>query len=376
MSRVGVNLLWLVPGVVGGSEEYTTRTLQGLAELDPADLDVTVFALRPFIQAHPEVTEAFETVTLPLTGREKSVRVAAESSWLQYMCRRQGIELMHHAGGIMPPMRTIPGVLTIHDLQPLLMPEHFSPVKRNFSRIAVPRSIRAARLVLTPSEHARQSVIDVVEFPADRVVVVPHGIEPETGPPDPAAEADIRRRHDLDRPFFLFPAITYPHKNHVLLVRALAEVPDALLVLTGGQAQMEDAIAAEAEEQGVADRVRRLGRIPRADLDLLYGMAAALAFPSTFEGFGAPVLEAMNRGCPVLAADATALPEVVGDAGVLLPAEDEEAWAEAMNRILHDDDQRRELTDAGRARARDYNWKRSAEALVSAYGRALRDAAS
>ena len=371
-AHVGVNLLWLVPGVVGGSEEYTTRTLQGLAALSPPDLDVTVFALRPFVQAHPEVTGAFETVTLPLTGREKSVRVAAESSWLQYMCRRQGIQLMHHAGGIMPPMRTIPGVLTIHDLQPLVMPEHFSPVKRNFSRIAVPRSIRAARLVLTPSEHARDSVIELVDFPADRVVVVPHGIVPDDEAPDPNEADDVRARYDLDRPFFLFPAITYPHKNHLLLVRALEHVPDALLVLTGGQAQMEDAIAEEAEARGVRDRVRRLGRIPRADLDALYGMAVALTFPSTFEGFGAPVLEAMSRGCPVLAADATALPEVVGGAGLLLPPDDDDAWIDAMNRVLTDDDLRRELADAGRARAADYNWQRSAEALVSAYDRALR----
>jgi alpha-1,3-rhamnosyl/mannosyltransferase len=368
-----VNLLWLVPGVVGGSEEYTTRTLQGLAELDPPDLEITIFALRPFSHAHPEVTETFQTVTLPLTGREKSVRVAAESSWLGFMCRREGIELVHHAGGIMPAMRSTPGVLTIHDLQPLVMPEHFSPVKRNFSRIAVPRSIRAARLVLTPSEHARQSVIDLVAFPEDRVVVVPHGVDPVQGRATAAEEREVRDRYDLDRPFFLFPAITYPHKNHVLLVRALAAVPDALLVLTGGQGQMEDAIAEEAEDRGVRERIRRLGRIPRQDLDVLYGMATALTFPSTFEGFGAPVLEAMSRGCPVLAADTTALPEVVGTAGILLPPDDEEAWSDAMNRLLADDAVRSDLADSGRRRAADYNWLRSAEALVSAYDRALQE---
>lgn len=367
--RVGVNLLWLVPGVVGGSEEYTIRTLLGLAEQKAAEFAVTVFCLRAFVDAHPEVADVFPTITLPLTGREKSMRLAAESSWLGYQSRHHELDLVHHAGGIMPPLRGAPGVLTIHDLQPFVMPEHFSPVKRNFSRIAIPRSVRAARLVLTPSEFTRQSVIEVLDAAPDDVVVVPHGVAPT---PDEATSADeVRDRYDLDRPYFVFPAITYPHKNHVLLVRALASVPDAVLVLTGGAAQVEDEVMAEARRLAVTDRVRRPGRVPRADLDGLLDGATALLFPSLFEGFGAPVLEAMSRGCPVVAADTTALPEVVGDAGILLPPDEPEEWSRVMLELLENPDRRRELAAAGRRRAATFTWGRSAGALRGAYRRAL-----
>lgn len=368
-SRVGVNLLWLVPGVVGGSEEYTIRTLMGLAEQQASEVAVTIFCLRAFVDAHPEVADVFPTVTLPLTGREKSMRLAAESSWLGYQSRHHELDLVHHAGGIMPPLRGAPGVLTVHDLQPFVMPEHFSPVKRNFGRIAIPRSVRAARLVLTPSEFTRQSVIEVLDAAPDDVVVVPHGVAPT---PDEATPADeLRSRYDLDRPYFVFPAITYPHKNHVLLVRALASVPDALLVLTGGAAQVEDEVMAEAERLSVADRVRRPGRVPRADLDGLLDGATALLFPSLFEGFGAPVLEAMSRGCPVVAADTTALPEVVGAAGILLPPDEPEEWSRVMLELLENPDRRRELAAAGRRRAATFTWGRSADALRAAYQRAL-----
>ncbi len=367
--QVGVNLLWLVPGVVGGSEEYTIRTLLGLAEQGRDDLDVTVFCLRAFVDAHPDVAEAFATVTLPLTGREKSMRLAAESSWLGYQSLHHDLDLLHHAGGIMPPLRGAPGVLTIHDLQPFVMPEHFSPVKRNFSRIAIPRSVRAARLVLTPSEFTRRSVVELLDADPDDVVVVPHGVSP-TPAEGTGAEA-LHGRYDLDRPYFVFPAITYPHKNHLVLVRALAAVPDALLVLTGGAAQLERAVLAEADRLGVGDRVRRPGRVPRADLDGLLDGATALLFPSQFEGFGAPVLEAMSRGCPVVAADTTALPEVVGDAGILLPPDEPEEWSRVMLELLANPDRRRDLAAAGRARAAEFTWSRSATTLLAAYERAL-----
>lgn len=370
--RVGVNLLWLVPGVVGGSEEYTIRALLGLAEQAPDDLELTLFSLRAFVDSHPEVAAAFPTVTLPLTGREKSIRLAAESSWLGYQSHHRRIELMHHAGGIMPAIRGAPGVLTIHDLQPLVMPEHFSAVKRNFSRVVVPRSVRAARLVLTPSEHTRQSVIELMGATPSEVVVVPHGVA-STPQPATAAEA-LRARYELFGPYFLFPAITYPHKNHALLVRALAAVPEALLVLTGGAGPSERALEEEAERLGVSDRIRRPGRVPRADLDGLIDGATALLFPSRFEGFGAPVLEAMSRGCPVVAADVTALPEVLGDAGILLSPDEPEEWSRVMLDLLEHHDRRRALSDAGRGRAASFSWRRSADALRHAYLKALEGA--
>jgi alpha-1,3-rhamnosyl/mannosyltransferase len=184
--------------------------------------------------------------------------------------------------------------------------------------------------------------------------------------------AAVRRRHDLgDRPVFLYPAITYPHKGHEHLVRAFAGVararPEPLLVLPGGPAGREPDLLALIGELGLGDRVRRIGRVSDDELDALYREAVALVLPSRYEGFGMTVLEAMSRRCPVIAADATALPEVVGDAGLLVDPDDPAPWSAAMLELLDDPARHRRLADAGEARARTFDWSRSARRLADVY---------
>jgi alpha-1,3-rhamnosyl/mannosyltransferase len=370
--RVGINLLWLVPEVAGGSEGSTTETLRAIAKRGDADIRHTLFVLEPFLDAHPDLAATFETVAMPLSGRAKALRVVGESTWLARATRRHGIDLVHHAGGTVPPVRTAPSVLTIHDLQPFDLPENFSPIKRRYLHVAVGRSARAARLVLTPSEFVRRSVIDRFGLAADRVLAIPHGVERLTrGTPVDV----LRERYDLPGPWFLHPAITYPHKNHEVLVRAFPEVlaahPDATLVLTGAAGSHEAKVMAAVDRLGLPTRVRRTGRISGADVAGLYDGATGLTFPSVYEGFGLPVLEAMARGCAVVAADATALPEVVGTAGRLLAADDVHAWSQAMIELIEDDAERERLRAAGLARAAELTWDHTAAAVVAAHRRAL-----
>lgn len=373
--RVGVNLLWLVPDLVGGSEDYTVRLLRGLAERELAGLDLTLYALAPFAHVHPDLATHYRTVTVPLDGGNKALRVAAESSWLAAQSLRHGLDLVHHAGGVVPPIRATPAVVTIHDLQPLALPANFGALKRRYLAAMLPWSARAARLVLAVSRFGADDVITRLGVAAERVRVVPHGIEPAAAPADHAEVARVRQRYRVPGPYFVCNAITWPHKNHPLLVEAFATVaaadPDVSLVLTGGEASGEGRLRDEVARHHLDGRVRRTGRIPRADLDALLTGATALTFPSRFEGFGAPVLEAMARGCPVIAADATALPEVVGDAGILVPVDDPTAWSRAMAGLLHDDARRSSLAAAGRARVAGYGWDASAAALEGAYRDAL-----
>lgn len=375
--KVGVNLLWLVPGVVGGSEEYTTRLLHGLAERPPDDLDLVLFALRPFADAHPDLVDAFPTELLRFDGRAKPLRVAAETTWLAAQARRHRLDLVHHGGGVVPLGERVPSVLTIHDLQPLVLPEHFSRAKRTYLQVMLPRSARAARLVVTPSDHAGRSVVERLGVPAERVMTVPHGISPPADRPEPdeTMARRVRSAYHLDGPWFVYPAVTWPHKDHIGLVQAFADVaehhPDVTLVLSGGAGGAERAVRAEIDRLGLQGRVRRTGRVPRAHLDALIAGATALVYPSRYEGFGAPVLEAMAAGCPVVAADATALGELVGDAGVLLPPGNRRRWAAAMRDLLTDGRRREQLAAAGRERAARFGWDRSAEALEAAYRRAL-----
>ena len=371
MRKVGINLLWMVPGKVGGSETYMTRLLNGLAER-ASELDYTIFALQQFSEVYPELAKTFKTAIAPSRGRLKSFRVAGENSWLAAQSRVRNIDLVHHAGGTVPMIRTKRPVLTIHDLQYLYYPEYFTRTKLNFLKVMVPRSAEAARSILVPSEFTRRTVIERLNIDPSIVHVVPHGISPRETRKDGGA---VRTKYDLEGPFFIYPAITYPHKNHLVLIEAFARLvesrPDALLVLTGAKGSMESKIAAECRKRGLESNVRRLGYLPYEDLDALYEEAVALAFPSRFEGFGAPVLEAMARSCPVIAADMTALPEVVRDAGILISPDNAEEWHLAMRDLLGDEEQRQGLAKAGSERARVFTWQRSADILEDAYRHVL-----
>jgi alpha-1,3-rhamnosyl/mannosyltransferase len=170
-------------------------------------------------------------------------------------------------------------------------------------------------------------------------------------------------------------AITYRHKGHAVLIEAFREVAAAVsdvdLVLSGGVGPFEEDVQRLIERSGLNGRVRRVGRIPRTDVDGLLDGAVALAFPSHYEGFGLPTVEAMARGCPVLAADATALPEVVADAGMLLPPDDASAWRDALFTLLGDEARRAQLVAAGRARVTQFSAVSHARALAEVYRRAL-----
>jgi glycosyltransferase involved in cell wall biosynthesis len=379
MKKVGINLLWMVPGVVGGSETYTTRLLHGLAER-PSELEYVLFALPQFESAHPELANRFETLYAPLTGQWKSFRVAGENSWLTTQSRRKKIDLLHHAGGVLPLFPSQRPVLTIHDLQYLYFPEYFTRTKLLYLRKMVPRSVENARLVLTPSEFSRRTVIERLNIDPSIVVAVPHGISLRENRVD---TSDLRERFDIPGPFFLYPAATYPHKNHLMLLEAFAKLvkvhPTTSLVLTGARAwaewkvaaDMRDRIVEEIKKLGIEDSVKMLGYVSARDLDGLYQEAVGVTFASRFEGFGAPVLEAMARGCPVIGSNATAIPEVVAEAGRLVSPDNPEEWCVAMCNLLEDDDEREMLKKLGLQRATDFDWTHSAEILERSYMHAL-----
>lgn len=366
-----VNLLWLVPGRVGGSEDSVTTMLAALdAELaDGGGPEVRLALTDAVAAAHPDLVARFPTERVRLDARSKVRRVLAEQSVLAGVARRCGAVAVHHAGGIVPLVHPGRTVLTVHDLQPLDLPQNFAPVKRTYVRAMVGRSARTADVVCVPSRFTAGRVVDLLGVPADRVVEVPWSAPlPADGTPPPSVDLP-------DRPFFLWPAITYPHKNHVLLLEAFRRVVDAgadvELVLTGGEGPSEADVRAAVDRLGLSDRVRRTGRVPRPALDALYAAAAAVVVPSRYEGFGLPVLEAQLRGCPVVAADAGSLPEVA-DAADLVAPDDVAGWAAAMLAVLDlPADERRRRADRGRARARQWTPARTAAAQLAAYRRVV-----
>jgi glycosyltransferase involved in cell wall biosynthesis len=365
--KVGCNLLWLVPGVVGGSETAAVHLLRTIAADPPDDIELCLYALESFAGAYPELAQAFPTQGVPLTGRLKPLRVAAENTWLPRQMRGQ-VDLVHHMGGVLPLASGAPTVVTLHDQQPFDMPENFSPAKRTYLQRSIPRTVRRARLVLTASEFVRRGVIDRFGVEPDRIRVTPWGVGPPTSE---VSLGEVQARYGLPRRWFVYPSFTWWHKDHSLAVQAFARVAarehDVVLVLTGGEGPAESALSEQIDALGLRHRVRRTGLIPRRDVLAVLRGATAMLYPSRYEGFGLPVIEGMSLGAPVLAADATALPEVLGDAGRLLPPGDIDAWADAMLELLADGAERERMADAGRERATRYTWARTAAATLGAY---------
>ena len=370
--KVAVNLLWLVPGVVGGSETAVTGLLRELAEDPPDDVELTLFALDEFGAVHRDLVAAFPTRLVPLTGRLKPLRVVAENTWL---ARRlgEGFDLVHHMGGVVPLVGSVPSVVTVHDLQPYDLPENFSLAKRLYLQRTLPTSVRRARVVIAPSEFVRRGVIERFRIAPERVRMVPWACEP---PSSEVSVAEVQARYRLPRRWFVYPAFTWWHKDHTVLLQAFAQIAaheyDVVLVLTGGVGPAEEAVRDQIARLGLSDRVRRTGLIPRRDVLAIIRGAVAVTWPSRYEGFGLPALEAMQLGTPLLAAGGTGLSELVEGAGRLLPTRDPAAWADAMAAMLEvDDDERAALAVVGRERAAHYSLAVTAAGTVAAYRQAV-----
>jgi alpha-1,3-rhamnosyl/mannosyltransferase len=369
MLSVGVNLLWCRPGLVGGSEEYLARSLLGLAATAP-DIVARLVVAPGYREAHPELAARFDLVVGPAaTRRRRSARILAETRSLPALLG--DVAVAHHAGGTMPVgggrSRSPATVLTIHDLQYLRFPAYFSRPRRTYLRLRVPSSARAAGVIAVPSEYVRSTVIDRFGIDPPRVLVVPHGVDPPGSSSSLADPTELRTRYGLgSRRVLVYPAITHPHKGHRFLIDVFATRwadPDLVLVLLGGPGAADREVTRAIAARGCGGRVVRPGRVPAADRDGLIALAEALVFPSEYEGFGAPVLEAMALGTPVVASDQAAIPEVVADAAVIRPLE-LDAWSGALDAVAADRDG---LVERGRRRAAQFTTAGSGRALASCY---------
>ena len=372
--RIGVNLLFLVPGEVGGSEPLLTNLVRAVAaSVVDAGHEIVVFAVRGFGKAYPEIRDSTELVEAPwpsLPKANQGVRITAEHSWLPMQERLRGLDVIHHGVGTTPYLKPLPTVVTIHDVQYLHYPSNFTKLKRAWLRLNVPQAARRSEVVAVTSHFVERDIVEGYGVEPRRVAIVPFGGERLFGP-HPVGTDETRELYRLERPYFIFPGRSYPHKNHRLLIEAYAPLAEqADLVFTGPRWFVDPEIATASRNLGLMGKVRHLGLVPRAHLAGLYEGAIALAYPSRFEGFGAPVLEAWSVGCPVISSNAAALPEVVGDAGILLDPDDVEGWTQTMSAVLSNPRLRDELTELGSKRSMEFTWERAADAQIAAYEQA------
>lgn len=363
LDGIHVNLLWCAAGRVGGSEEYLVRQLVGL----PDGMNVTLHLGRVLAESRPELARHRREVARANVDR-RIIRIPVEHTVLAAATRRASV--VHHGGGTMPGLRPrVPTVLTIHDLQYRRFPHYFSTARRAYLQAVMPRSARSATVIATPTAHVADDVAESFGIDRSRIVVVPHGI-PSVNVSDEVV-AEIRRSHlgEGEGRLIVYPAITHPHKGHQLLLEAMARWPEKSdrLVLIGGVGSAEAQVQADITRLGLDDRVLRLGRVPGPERDALIAAADLIVFPSEEEGFGAPVMEAMAAGTPVIASRIGALSEVVGEAGVVVDREPD-AFVDAMKRVLADPDP---WVQQGLERSAQFSIEASGLALMEAYREAM-----
>jgi glycosyltransferase involved in cell wall biosynthesis len=276
------------------------------------------------------------------------------------------VDVVHATATTVPPAAGAKLVVTVHDLFPLTDPDRFTPRGVRLLSAGIDRA-RRADLVLCPS---RATADDCVEhgFAEDRLRVVPWGVD--ATPADPELRAAVRRRFGLERPFVLWAGTVEPRKNLPVLLDAFERLDhaDLDLVLAGPDGWNEEL---DHHLRRLGERVHRTGFVSTGELTALYAEATAFAFPSVREGFGLPVLEAMAQGAPVVVSDDPALAEVVGDAALVAPSGDAEAWAEALASLVDDASAGERWGDAGRRRAAGLTWERSARLTLDAYREVL-----
>lgn len=375
--RVGIDVAGALtpPSGIG---RYTTALYRALS-------DVPDLTLVPFCNGRgraPSLDPADEVVNPRWPAR------VLNASWARFgwpsIERYTGpLDVFHTSDWSHPPLRGAARVTTVHDLGPVLHPEWYAPEVASHHARHNRATARHADRIVAISDYTRRTFIERYPEAADRVAVVPHGVDPLFAPASKTTILDAVDRHGVARPYLLYVGTRERRKNLKglvdVFVRVADRLPDIQLVVVGARPWVEGKFVHGAnawsgydiEERigtaGLGSRVSILGSVPLADLIALYSGAEAFVFPTLFEGFGLPVLEAMACGCPVVASANTALPEVVGAAGLLVSPRDLDAFAGAVCAAVDDSEVRSDLVAKGQARAAEFTWMRTASMTAEAY---------
>jgi glycosyltransferase involved in cell wall biosynthesis len=372
--HTGLNLVFLVPGETGGLEVYARELIAALLNAAP-ETRFTAFVNREAAAAGDAPWgQLIDAVTVPVSARSRIEWVRGEQLLLPRLAERAGVDLVHSLGGTAPGFGRFRRVVTIHDLNYRIVPEAHLGHYGLGMRLLVPLAARRSARVIVPSASTREDVLRLLRVPPANVDVVPEG-PGATNRVEPLPESELRPELSAgERPIVLSLCAKRPHKNLVRLLGALARIPSdrrPLLVLPGYPTAHERELRERTAQLGIAADVRLLGWVDDAHVEGLYAAASCFVFPSLYEGFGLPVLEAMARGVPVACSLRGSLRELAGSAALGFDPESEDAIAAAIERLLGDPAEAQRLRAAGLARAAEFSWAATADGTLASYERAL-----
>ena len=367
---IGIDASRAVVAQRTGTENYSLQAIRALVHAAPEHRFRLYLRQRPPAGLLPEGPQVEQVVLGP--------RRVWTHLGLSREMRLRPPDVLFVPAHVVPICHPRATVVTIHDLGYRFFPHQHTPSARLYLDLSTRFSSRAARLVIADSQATARDLQREYGVPPAKVAVVYPGVDATIARADGAAQGAVRERYRLARPFVLYTGTIQPRKNLVGLLEAYARLPEACgdveLVLAGKTGWLADDVYRRVRQLGLEGRVHFPGYVPQADLAALFSAAECFVMPSLYEGFGLPVLEAMACGTPVVCSSAGSLPEVAGDAALVVAPDDVAGWAAALGRLLGDPALRRELAARGQRRAREFSWQRTAEGilrvLLSAAGRA------
>ena len=371
--RIGLNLLHALPEI-GGSWNYMANLLSALGQYD--DINTYVAFVTRVSERLAPAKPNFICVPIEIRSGSRVQRIFYENTMLQQLARKHKLDCMHWFANTQAFINTVPGVVTVYDLQPFFNFANFSRVKRLYLRLMMSSTSRRAAILLPMSQATANDLQRVLKANPARMVVIPPVLHSHFVPAAAEAMISFRTKYTLPEKFWLYVAHLYPHKNHLRLLRAyhqlkLSGATPWPLVLRGDPAGAEREVMETIAHLNLESDIIMLPRLNEVELPILFSAATALVFPSLYEGGGIPVVEAMACGCPVIAADIPVVREFAGDAASYFDPLEVEEIEKAMVTHQNNPEQRAANRQAGLVRAEEFRSQQVVSKLLSAYRKGL-----
>ena len=377
--QIGMNAIDFLPASMGGVETYLKNLLIHLQRIDH-EHKYLVLCNDKNHNHIVKINNNFETKAYTITRPSpqwfihRVIKKVFFYDVMKPILNRLQIDVLHHPFTVLNPIDLkFPSVLTFHDLQQEFYPEFFSKKALRWRKKTYKLSLEKATIIIAISKYVKDTIMKNYEIDENKIEVIHNACGSEFHVIEDVDKINsIQKKYDLERPFMFYPAATWPHKNHLNLVKAMKLMTerykyDGGLVLSGLRMQHHEQLLRIVELSRLGGRVKILGYLPQEELSILYNLARVMVFPSLYEGFGIPLVEAMACGCPVVCSNVTSIPEVVGEAAVMFSPDSVEDMAEKIWEVWNDDRKRKSLRGMGFERVKMFSWDETARKTKDIY---------
>lgn len=367
--RIGIDATALPPKPVGAGN-YIIHLIRALVAFDGED-ELVIFSQKmgPSLINLPERRQVEWVI---LADKNPAARLIWEQTLFPQLIQRSRVDLLHSLHYTRPIRLPCLSVVTFHDMTFFLYPQLHTFWKRSFFPLAIRASARKADALIAISESSRQDAIRLLNIPSKKIFTTQLGVDPSFRPiSDLNEKRRVAEKYDLPEKFILYVGLVEPRKNLPILIHAYKKLVDNgvnhNLVLVGRYGWRFEEVLHQIDALRLEDKILLAGYVSQADLPLVYNLSSLFVYPTIYEGFGLPALEAMACGIPVITTEVSSLPEIVGEAGVLVPANDQQALYKAINKVLQDPELHRDLTNKGLKRAAKFSWQQTAQLTMQVY---------